>query len=465
MEVNGKIINSMKLYKEAFKLQNERAIEDYKRAKSEGASQEYLDELRDRAQKSLDSYNEIGADYIEYKQKIDQIIKEQRKANPDQDRIKQYKNALKEFEGELSGKYLGETKKKNNTGKKIIKAVAIIGALALAGLGIGKWVVPAIKNHAETRQEQQAEDKNTTENADKSADKADPKKDEEKDLSKLELGEPGTFTDATDKEAVEARANWYYKTYFEKEFEKLSVVGKESATKEGIIDGILVANGEYPIYDKDFTTNDILNHNNALVQSFCSYLKLDNKSGKVGFVPSQYLFEDGSYEQKCVAQVDAIMEPLVKAINEKDHESFKKYAKKFGELMRDQYLNLDFTDENYNVRGRADFASKIHMYSLAYAEFTNKIMTYQIEHGIDVCIPVCVDHNTKETVEYPLSKLMATLEFVPIVEWDAVLQRSGYTVKDLEKLGNKSTEDTMPVIFTSDAKNHFREKEFSLSLK
>ena len=127
MEVNGKIINSMKLYKEAFKQQNERAIEDYKRAKSEGASQEYLDELRDRAQKSLDSYNEIGADYIEYKQKIDQIIKEQRKANPDKDRIKQYKNALKEFEGELSGKYLGETKKKNNTGKKICTGIFCAG--------------------------------------------------------------------------------------------------------------------------------------------------------------------------------------------------------------------------------------------------------------------------------------------------------------------------------------------------
>ena len=58
---------------------------------------------------------------------------------------------------------------------------------------------------------------------------------------------------------------------------------------------------------------------------------------------------------------------------------------------------------------------------------------------------------------------MATLDFVPMSQWDAVIQRSGLTVDQIKALGNQSTEDTMPVIFTRDAKNHFKENSLTLS--
>ena len=36
-------------------------------------------------------------------------------------------------------------------------------------------------------------------------------------------------------------------------------------------------------------------------------------------------------------------------------------------------------------------------------------------------------------------------------------------LEQIKALGNQSTEDTMPVIFTRDAKNHFRENSLTLS--
>jgi hypothetical protein len=56
----------------------------------------------------------------------------------------------------------------------------------------------------------------------------------------------------------------------------------------------------------------------------------------------------------------------------------------------------------------------------------------------------------------PLSKLMAMLDFVPMNEWDAVLARAGISVKELEAMGNKDTDNTMPVVFVADAKNHYK---------
>lgn len=271
------------------------------------------------------------------------------------------------------------------------------------------------------------------------------------------------FNDATNQKQIEARAKWYYDNYFDKEFKDLSDVAKFTANKETLADCIPVLNGKEPLYS-DFNYENIIEYNNKVVQQFCSFLSLDNKSKRCGFVPSQYLYLDGSYEKMCAAEADAILEPLVKCINNEDNEGVKKYATMYGELMASQYLNVDMNDNHFNVRGMADFSSQIHLWSIAYAEYTNKIMPYCIEHNLDVCIPLCINHTTGETVEVPLAKLMTILEHVPVANWDAVIARSGMSIKELEALGNNSVEDTMPVIFTRNAKNHYRGKVKTLSI-
>ena len=219
---------------------------------------------------------------------------------------------------------------------------------------------------------------------------------------------------------------------------------------------VKIVNGE--LID-GFEMNELVNYDNKLTQMFSTYLSTLERAeaNNVGFIPSQYLYEDGSHEQKCAAEVDAVMEPLIEAINKQDDEAFKKYATEFGELMRDQYYYPDAQATHYNVRSIASYPSRMHLYGLSYSQYVANILEYGIVNNIDVCIPFCFD-NDGYVEEIPLSKLMATLDFVPIGEWEYVLKRAGMTSQEIASYGNNAVEDTMFQRFLKDAKNHYSEK-------
>ena len=328
---------------------------------------------------------------------------------------------------------VAEPKKKNT----VTKVIAGTLALALAG-GVGYCIGSHLNNDTVIVQEQDEEE-------------------EEKPFESY-----GEFTDASDREQVEKRAQVYFDEYIAPVYGEMSETERASITPENLADIIQVVNGEVP---EGFDTNEVINYNNRLVQMFCSYLSTDErtKNGEIGFMPSAYLYEDGSHEQKCALELDAIMEPLIKAINEGDDYNYIKYATEFGELMRDQFYLVDNTDEHFNVRSIASYPSRIHLYGLAYSYYTTSIMEYGLTRNMNICIPFCIDYETKEIVNIPLSQLMATLEFVPMSQWDAVLQRSGISISELEKMGNDNFEETMPYAFTQDAKGHFREEALTLT--
>ena len=99
----------------------------------------------------------------------------------------------------------------------------------------------------------------------------------------------------------------------------------------------------------------------------------------------------------------------------------------------------------------------MHLYGLSYSQYVANILEYGIINNIDVCIPFCFD-NDGYVEEIPLSKLMATLDFVPIGEWEYVLKRAGMTSQEIASYGNNAVEDTMFQRFLKDAKNHYSEK-------
>lgn len=265
----------------------------------------------------------------------------------------------------------------------------------------------------------------------------------------------GNFTDASNPKALEERTSYYFDNYFNKLYDKNTL--EKAISKEELIDILSVLNGKLPV-EGDFNVNDILKYSDDVVNTFISYAstKEDEENNTRKFIPMAPLFEDGSYEQKCLQETDDVMKPLIKAMNEENNEDFEKYAIMFGELMRDKYYLVDQTSEHYGVRSRAAFASRIHLYAIDYAQYASNVYEYGVKKGIDVCIPFCFN-GSNEIEMIPLSKLMATLEFVPMGQWDAVLKRAGITVNEIVSLGNASVEDTMPVVFTKDAKNHFRE--------
>lgn len=274
----------------------------------------------------------------------------------------------------------------------------------------------------------------------------------------------GEFTDASDPESLEKRAGYYYDNYFAKIYDE-DVLSKV-ITREVFIDIISVFNGKLPV-DGNFNVNELMNYTNAAKQVMIFYASTekDEENNTRKFVPMAPVFEDGSYEQKCAQEVDNVMEPLINAMNEENDEEFKKYAVMFGELMRDQYFLVDSNTNHFSVRSRASFAARPHLWKMSYAQYVGNIFEYGIKHDIDVCIPLCYKYGTDEILMVPLSKLMATLEFVPMGQWDAVLQRAGMTTEEIKAYGNASVDDTMPVVFTRDAKNHFRELQNQKVLK
>lgn len=330
---------------------------------------------------------------------------------------------------------------------KVLRALSYIGVAGLA-VGTGYGLASCSNKSAEVlNTETEVED------LDIDAETVEEVKEEEPELKP---GEPGTFKDASNDDEVNARVDWYFENYFNKEYPNLTDVEKDSINKENLADMVKLVNGE--LID-GFEMNELVNYDNKLTQMFSIYLSTLERAeaNNVGFIPSQYLYEDGSHEQKCAAEVDAVMEPLIEAINKHDDEAFKKYATEFGELMRDQYYYPDAQATHYNVRSIASYPSRMHLYGLSYSLYVANILEYGIVNNIDVCIPFCFN-NDGDIEEIPLSKLMATLDFVPIGEWEYVLKRAGMTSQEIASYGNNAVEDTMFQRFLKDAKNHYSEK-------
>ncbi len=448
--MNKELLEIMKNIRKNYKEMHEGLVNEYNKAVEEKATKEKITSL-------VNSANSIRQKYVEVNNDIKEYIAASKKDD---------KKGMKELELFLMMDYAPELIEKNNTisdeinetqtvndevqnitepidevedeyvkpkNSKAIKIGAgILGGAALLGAGYG--ITSCVSKNADKASLDQTQDKN----------------------------EDGTFKDASDTEQVNERVDWYFENYFDKEYANENQVVKDSVTKENLADIIQVVNGVAP---EGFEVNEVINYNNKMTQIFSAYLSTADrtKNGNIGFIPTQYLFEDGSHDQKCAAEVDDVMEKIISAINTNNDEEYKKYATEFGELMRDQYYLVDNTSEHYNTRSIASYPARIQLYGMAYAFYTETIMEYGISKDIDICIPFCIDYNTGKTVEVPLSKLMATLEFIPVNQWDAVIQRSGLTVEQIKALGNQSTEDTMPVIFTRDAKNHFRENSLTLT--
>jgi len=256
----------------------------------------------------------------------------------------------------------------------------------------------------------------------------------------------GNFTDASNSEQLYERAHWYKETYFNK-------MGLSNViTEDELVTAMSLFNGKRPI-NKDFEIEDLMQYNNKICNAFIFATSTfdDVKNGTREFIPFEYLFVDGSYEAKCAKELDEKRQSLIKVMNENNDEEFRKEAEGFGELVRDVFCLPSNTNKHLAVRGLTKTVSQANIYCLYYAEYTGNIMEYGIANYKDVCVPFCFDHNTQEMVYIPLSKLMATIEFIPMNEWDAVLQRAGISVEEIERMGNTSIENSYPVELVSNS--------------
>lgn len=253
----------------------------------------------------------------------------------------------------------------------------------------------------------------------------------------------GNFTDATNAEQLYERAHWYKETYFNK-------MGLGNViTEEELVTAMSLFNGKRPV-NKEFEIEDFIKYNNAICNAFvfAASTKEDEINGTRKFIPIEYMFIDGSYESKCARELDKVSEEWISAMNNNNNVKFRNKGEEFFKLVRDAYLLPSNTNEHYAVRGLARTASQANLYCYTYAMYTGNGYSYGVSHDVDICGYLCDDYNTKEPVYVSLAQLMATLEFIPMNEWDAVLQRAGISVQEIERIGNTSIENSYPVEMT-----------------
>ena len=120
---------------------------------------------------------------------------------------------------------------KPKTGLRILSYIGIAG---LAG-GIGYGLASCSNKNAEVLN-------NETELEDLDVDTETVQEEPE-----LKPGEPGTFKDASNEDEINARVDWYFENYFDKEYPNLTDVEKDSINKENLADMIKIVNASEKI--------------------------------------------------------------------------------------------------------------------------------------------------------------------------------------------------------------------------
>ena len=119
--------------------------------------------------------------------------------------------------------------------------------------------------------------------------------------------------------------------------------------------------------------------------------------------------------------LDNAMAKVVTTIRNCDDEAFLQAAKEWGAVVLNMFNYVDYTGEYVNIY-QVDAPTSFALFHAMNAKYASTILEYSEANHLSICVPYCVDYNTGEQVEEPLSQIMYNLNERAI---DAVAVRSG----------------------------------------
>lgn len=312
--------------------------------------------------------------------------------------------------------------KENKTGKIILGTVAGIGILGTA-LHTGLIL------HDKAVEKDVEEDKD-----------ADKEKEIEKPFETY-----GNFTDVTDEEQVQERAEWYYNTFLANQANNANPI-----TVEDLANDIRVFNGEFKL---DASGNPSYNDMDVVQSSIdlhtiANYDSVSSLGNNIRFTPTAPLFVDGSLAQKGAIDLDNAMAKVVKAINADDKEAFIEASKEWGKVVVSMFDYEDMTGKYVGIH-QVDAPTSFPLFHAMNSKYASTILEYSEANHIAICIPYCIDYCTNETKDVALSEIMYNLNERNI---DAVAVRSG----NLEQYEKNNV--TLPEDLCLSAKEYFNSK-------
>ncbi len=349
--------------------------------------------------------------------------------NVNKENYPEYDVELSNLEDEISEKYgkdlLAEevknnpetvyiTEKKTGTGAII---AALAGGLALGGLGTYAYLNSG--NNSKRYENEQATI--SEQNA------VDSRELTEEELVNgsidLVLGEYGTFFDAHDEEQVMARAQYLYDAYYSKfeseisdgRLSKMFGEHKDKISVEGIANVIRGLNG-VPLVDNEGNYFVSANIGDTIMNDAAFYLFnvpsacYDENGVKIYHnVPVHLFVPDGSETSRFLKGYDEQYEMFCEAMNNNDGNKAYEAGYNIAEKMWYEWHMLGvFGDQNpYQLAPELKKIARMG----SVDKWTNYIYEFEQDAQTAICVPVCVDYETKELSEQTGDEIQTAITF------------------------------------------------------
>ncbi len=227
----------------------------------------------------------------------------------------------------------------------------------------------------------------------------------ESNVSNLKLGEVGTFLDITNDEQVEARANYIYDNYYKPYIGNLSQNTQDAVSVDLIANCIRVMNGELPLDEngkKVFDINVVDDYAQKYVNLLTNLPSSPEKDGW-SYTPAYLFTTDGTKLQEFVKSYDDLYTQLVKGLNERSAEVARPAIESIGH----KFWNEWTVDGMYGDVNPFNFESKNRLFAFysTIAPYGTTAVEYNLNSMQPVCIETCVDYNTKEMKELPVTEI------------------------------------------------------------
>jgi len=170
---------------------------------------------------------------------------------------------------------------------------------------------------------------------------------------------------------------------------------------------ILTTNGELPVDEngnKYYNPDVLAMYDQYRCEIFGNLPSSPQHGDKLYKAHWEDLFLDNSDAQEFARKYDELFNGCVEATNAADTDMFKEYAIKYGEaLYNDWVLQGMYTGENpYNIE---NVGQKYSVLSCALDRFSTVIVENRLGHRMNICVPVCIDYETGENMEIPLTEI------------------------------------------------------------
>ena len=213
----------------------------------------------------------------------------------------------------------------------------------------------------------------------------------------------GQFTDATNEAQLRARAEWMYTNYVSN---RPSPAGENRFSVEELMNDLRIMNGEFmlkPDGSPTFNAADIIDAVND-VHTIANYDSFKQYGTNIYFTPMAPLFLDGSVAQQIALKVDEIMIDVVEAIRAQNNEAFVEAATRWGIFYMNLFEYVDFTGEYPSIH-QVPYPVSFNLYHAIDAKYASTILEYAQAHGLNICIPYCIDPATNQEVKVALSEI------------------------------------------------------------